>query len=116
MILNDLGEVALDRWLATPQFFPHVSLLEHVIMPDHMHAVIKFHRVDNYVNSGSGTFSAQRNTLGAVIRSYKGTVTSRLQPSFPTFKWQDRYDDQILLTSYAVDRACAYVKANPKTP
>jgi putative transposase len=40
MILNDLGKMAEDCWLAIPTHFPNVSLDEFVIMPDHIHGII----------------------------------------------------------------------------
>lgn len=112
MVLNSAGRVALDRWLATPEFFPHVELIEQVIMRDHVHFVIQFNRIAKK-NTGNGSFAPQRNTLGSTVRSYKSAVTSRLKNDFPTFKWQDGYDDKILFTPASVHRACEYVRNNP---
>ena len=113
MILNSLGEIAEERLLATPDFFPNVVIHSHVIMPDHVHAVISMHRVTDKHSSGTGKFKKQSGTLGSVIRSYKSAVTSRAKNITSSFKWQDRYDDQILLNQTAIDNACRYVLENP---
>ena len=114
VMLNELGRIALERWLATPQYFLHVELFEHVIMPDHVHFVLKFNRIETKENSGTGVFTAQKGTLGSVIRSYKAAVTSRAREIDPSFKWQDRYHDEILFSETALINACKYVRENPK--
>jgi putative transposase len=40
MQLNQAGESARKCWLAIPDHFPHVTLEEFVIMPDHVHGVL----------------------------------------------------------------------------
>ncbi len=40
MVLNELGQVARECWLAIPDHFPHSRLDEFVIMPNHVHGII----------------------------------------------------------------------------
>jgi putative transposase len=41
MILNDAGKIAFAEWMKTPEIRPNVELGEFVIMPNHMHGIIR---------------------------------------------------------------------------
>ncbi len=41
MILNDLGKIANECWLAIPTHFPNAVLHEYVVMPNHIHGIIE---------------------------------------------------------------------------
>ncbi len=49
MILNDFGEIVLKCWKDIPNHFPHVSLNEYVIMPNHIHGIIVIQETDPVV-------------------------------------------------------------------
>jgi REP element-mobilizing transposase RayT len=40
MILNEMGQIAYNEWLKTPEIRPNVSLDVFVVMPNHMHGII----------------------------------------------------------------------------
>jgi len=41
MVLNECGRIANECWKAIPDHFPHVELDEYIIMPNHVHGIIK---------------------------------------------------------------------------
>ena len=41
MQLNEYGEIAQQYWFDIPQHFPHAKLDEFIVMPNHIHEVIK---------------------------------------------------------------------------
>jgi len=41
MILNEYGQIAHSEWLNTPDIRPNIELGEFVIMPNHMHGIIR---------------------------------------------------------------------------
>jgi putative transposase len=47
MQLNAAGEIARQCWMAIPSHFPHVVLEEFVIMPDHVHGLIRIVKFRN---------------------------------------------------------------------
>ncbi len=50
MILNAFGQIAYNEWLKTSELRPNVELGEFVIMPNHIHGIIRFlGRGDNWV-------------------------------------------------------------------
>lgn len=50
--LSDIGLIANKFWLEIPNHFPFVILDEYVIMPDHIHGIIKIN--NNPANVGTG--------------------------------------------------------------
>ena len=41
VVLSDFGRQVLECIAAIPRFNPGISLLEHVLMPDHLHMVLR---------------------------------------------------------------------------
>ena len=39
---NALGNLVRDSWIAIPAHFPHVTLSEFIVMPNHLHGVLAF--------------------------------------------------------------------------
>ncbi len=56
-IANTMGQIALQRWLEMPYHYPFVQLGQFVIMPNHIHGIVKIEhetdkKRDNLFNSG----------------------------------------------------------------
>ena len=47
MILSDIGEIADKYWLEIPEHFPFVKLDAHVVMPNHVHGIVKIDKPDD---------------------------------------------------------------------
>jgi hypothetical protein len=56
MILNAYGIIAFNEWLKTPELRPNVELGEFIIMPNHMHGIIRL--------SGRGELHSPNNCRG----------------------------------------------------
>ena len=41
MILSPMGKIAYDYWLKIPEHFPHVASDEFIVMPNHVHGILK---------------------------------------------------------------------------
>jgi putative transposase len=56
MRLNRIGGYVREEWLRTEKLRPNVELLEFIIMPNHIHAIIKIKEwARNYRGSSSGS-------------------------------------------------------------
>ena len=80
VILNDFGEIAYKAWNSTPAIRPNISLGAFVIMPDHIHGIIcinSYKENDNEI--WLGKFISPTQSLGAIVRGYKGTVTRQIK-------------------------------------
>ena len=128
--LSAVGELALQCWRQLPAQFGHVALDAHVVMPDHIHAILALGTVSareihppsarNSSGEAVGTptmssISPLPGSLPVVIRSYKGGVTRRARNELQLgFAWQPRYYDHIIRDGAELDRIRAYIADNPR--
>ena len=78
MILNEFGKIAHDEWAATPNIRENITLGEFQIMPNHLHGIIQI----NYSKGNPediGKFKSPTQTIGAIIRGFKGAATKRIK-------------------------------------
>ncbi len=78
MNLNPFGEIAKEEWIKSMEIRGNITLGEFRIMPNHMHGIIQI----NYSkgeNNHTGKFRSPSQTIGAIIRGYKGVTTKRIK-------------------------------------
>uniref|UniRef100_UPI00356A4D3C transposase n=1 Tax=Ancylomarina sp. TaxID=1970196 RepID=UPI00356A4D3C len=79
MHLNDFGKIAAEEWLKTPEIRKNISLGNFIIMPNHMHGIISINtKVSIETKKNAGKFHSPTQTIGAIIRGYKGATTKRI--------------------------------------
>ncbi|MGH1335985.1 MAG: transposase [Aureispira sp.] len=134
MQLNTLGKLVQQEWEATPNIRPNVELGPYVIMPNHLHAIV--HITHQLYDSPQplGSFQSPSQTLGAIVRGYKGSVMRQLyhlletQPEWnttlfhqyqvaqlqaqPTI-WHTNYHDHIIRSEKAYQSIQNYIEQNP---
>jgi len=44
MVLNEYGQIAFSEWMKTPEIRPNVELDEFIVMPNHIHVIIRITR------------------------------------------------------------------------
>lgn len=134
MKLNDLGNIANDEWIKTPIIRPNVILDDFVIMPNHIHMIFEINRrtgvlhtpVDESLDAGSvqtmgriqyaptAEFKSPSQTVGAIIRGYKSTVTKQINKIIPIPVWQRNYYEHIIRDDNDLNRIREYIQNNPK--
>ncbi len=78
MILNKYGEIAQEEWEKTLKIRKNINLGQFIIMPDHFHSIIHIeYKIENNKDT-SGKFKSPSQTIGAIIRGYKGATTKRI--------------------------------------
>ena len=81
MILNIFGKIAKEEWEKTAEIRKNCSLGEFIIMPNHFHAIISIdYQIRN--NNKIGEFKSPSQTIGAIIRGFKGASTKRIKEFF----------------------------------
>jgi putative transposase len=119
MHLNELGAVAEEEWRKTAQMRPGIELDEFVVMPNHIHAII---RIKDW---GAGK-------LGEIIAGYKAAVSSRIlkegsrrgppqaaltgalrAPSKVSI-WHRGYYERIIRNERELQRIREYIRRNPE--
>lgn len=117
MILNNVGELAEEVWLALPTHFPNVELGEWVIMPNHIHGIISINVEATHASPLPRISKGPApGSIGAIIGSYKSAVTRRVhQISKNTNNnlWQRNYHEHIIRNERDCQAIYDYIIANP---
>ena len=99
--LTAIGRVVDEELRKLNSVYPNVHLDDYIIMPDHMHLLLRF---DDFA-CGRTQFAP---TLSRVIKQYKGIVTKRLGFSM----WQKGFYDRVLRNETEFQRAWEYIEYN----
>jgi REP element-mobilizing transposase RayT len=128
IILSDWGEIAEQCWNEIPIHFPWVSLDKYMVMPNHVHGILRIN--DNFleINGGRGVqlnaptakidyfskISPSKYTLGVVIRTYKAAVTTLCnRNSLLGFSCQRNYYDRVSRNENELRVMRNYIINNP---
>ncbi len=134
MRLNEIGGTVKKCWLAIQAHFPHVTLDQFVVMPNHIHGIIFItnptpvgannHSPDsnsttpNTKKQGEKYFaptqSGTSKTIGSIVRGFKIGVTkwARQNTSINDI-WQRNYYDHIIRDETDLHRIHEYIQTNP---
>ncbi|MCE2961649.1 MAG: transposase [Chitinophagales bacterium] len=128
MILNEFGIVAHNEWAKTPEIRPNVELGEFIIMPNHMHGIIRLlgrgelhspemtNQLHSFDNLGvcKTPLRSPSQTIGAIVRGYKSTVTKQLGLlGFDDKLWQRNYHEHIIRNEQSYQTISEYIINNP---
>jgi REP element-mobilizing transposase RayT len=110
--LSAIGLIAHQYWMEIPQHFSFVELDAFIIMPNHIHGILYFNKPDK-IDWECNQFKSQANTLGSIIKQYKGSVQRYANTHQIKFKWKPRYHDRIVRSKKDLERIRAYIFENP---
>ncbi len=130
MVLNEYGTIAHNEWIKTTQLSPNVELGEFIVMPNHIHVIIKLNTpVENdsadvntgecnstIVNTGecNSPLRGPSQTIGAIIRGYKSSVTKQLNLlNVGCVVWQRNYHERIIRDERSHQNISKYIINNP---
>ena len=139
--LSEIGKTVSECWSSIPNHFDFISLDEFTIMPNHLHGIIKiekplgcFYRTGNPIDLETGhTLALQshdtnalelprhprfrnqgKNTISAMVGSFKSAVTNWCNKNNFSFAWQSRFHDRIIRDKEEFYRIKTYIVNNPK--
>jgi len=107
--LSPLGRLLADKWREIAANWPGVEVADFVVMPDHLHGILKITR-------------RQAHPLGQIVGSFKARSTSagRELAIVPasllagSSLWSEGLVDSILWSDERFSRARAYIADNPR--
>lgn len=115
--LNEFGQLVCSEWQRTPVVRPNVELDEHVIMPNHLHGIVKIMQpgrgVLPYAHCGPGSPS---QSLGAIVRGFKAATTKYINEIRQTpgaRVWQRNYYEHVIRNEKELERIREYIANNP---
>lgn len=134
MHLSDAGRIARDIMLMIPQQFENTILDEWVVMPNHVHLILIINgsnRSKNLINGGdminhvptgnanksvipNNPMELPQDTIGKMMRWYKGRVSFDCGKLEGSFTWQSRFHDHIIRDRRALENIRQYIRDNPR--
>jgi putative transposase len=115
MVLSEAGRIAERALLQTPDVRPNILLDAFVVMPNHVHVIFVITYRDAAAPQGAATFGSPARTVGAIVRGYKGAVTSQINKLYGSERliWQRNYYEHIVRNDADLNRIRRYIEANP---
>ena len=141
MKLNEFGAIARDEWERSFQIRPEFKMDEYVIMPDHMHAIIRIGNLHTITrgdapvvlknqgdarvvlkNQGDARVAPtnfpvgpQPRSIGAMIAGFKSGAIKRINELRKTpgeWVWQRNYYEHIIRNEQSLFRIRQYIRNN----
>lgn len=97
MYPTKLGELIQEEWRRVGEIRKNIKLHEYVVMPNHFHAIVEICYSLNKDIAPTKLLSA--HSLGAIVNSFKGSVTRKyniLNNGNKTQIWHVRFHDRII--------------------
>lgn len=137
--VNDAGRMVAEMWEGLPERFPHVTMNEFMVMPNHFHGIIiinndvgallaapdlksdrqgmgtksNFGGPKNHINKGAASSAP---TLGSVLRVFKSISAigvNRLLHRQERPLWQRNYYERIIRDVIELATIRDYIRLNP---
>lgn len=102
MELTPYGNIAEQDLLALPDRFAGITVLQYVVMPDHLHILLQLHAAD-------AAGSRPRPTVPTIIGQYKAGVSRKCKCAL----WQASYYDHVVRSEQELLEIQRYIENNP---
>ena len=118
MLVNDAGRIVEREWQRTPVIRPAIDLDVFVIMPNHLHGILvltsDLPRAPT-VRAAPTRLVSPSNTVGAIIRGFKGTTTRQIREAMQLNHpvWQRGYYEHVIRNDTALQHLREYIVTNP---
>jgi putative transposase len=114
--LSAAGQIARACWVAIPHYHPDIQLDAFVVMPDHLHGIVRL--VDRQVAPHQRRCfgDAVPGSLATILGTYKAEVTKRINAQRHTpgrRVWQRNYYEHIVRNGADLERIRRYISTNP---
>ena len=106
--LSYAGMVTEQAILGIAAHYPHVSVEKYVIMPNHIHMILRIDR--GRTRCAPTKDDAERNMVARVVKHMKAYVTKTIGYSI----WQKSYHDHIIRNEADYLRIWNYIDTNPE--
>ena len=127
MVLNEYGKIVQSVWNGLPQHYGNICLHEFIIMPNHVHGIIRICNVgvgfkptptdDQTAIVGTGLKPVPtHHGLSEFIRAFKTFSAKRINEIRNTRGkklWQSNYFEHIIKTDHAYEYIAHYITNNP---
>jgi REP element-mobilizing transposase RayT len=116
MVLRSNGKIAVGCLNELPMHYPTAELDEFVVMPNHIHGIIRI--TDEPVRARHASpEQKRRNNLGDLVGSFKSAVTNRVNKIRNTpgvTIWQRGYFEHVIRDDRSLHKIRDYIATNPQ--
>lgn len=119
MFLNNYGRIVDSEWIQSAIIRPSIRLGEHVVMPDHFHALVQILPCGDRQLSVPTELSVPTRpprSISSLVAGFKATSTRKINEirGFSGEKvWQSDYHDRIVRDEGELNRIAKYIAENP---
>lgn len=127
MVFNRYGQIADACTRAIGDHFPHADVDEHVVMPDHLHAIIlllteprpgvRARHALHEQGAKLGRFGRPLpGSLPTIVGSLKSAITRRVNQARGTpgaRLWKPNYNEHVIRDDESLDSIRQYIQNNP---
>ena len=107
--ISETGAMVQHEWLALPERFKGIELIEYIVMPDHVHGIV-----------GLGV-SQPSVPLGTIVGAFKSRTTVEYLRHAQDYDgsaakgnlWQRGYYDHVIRNDHSLRMIREYVRTNP---
>lgn len=109
--LSEIGRIVQSEWLRSQEIRKEIELDAFVIMPNHLHAIVKIRESTGRVHAKG----LERHSLPSLIAGFKSSVTkvARTRGLVEKSFWQRGYYEHIIRGGEELLRIREYILANP---
>lgn len=109
------GSTVQAEWNALPRRFPGLELDQFVVMPNHVHGIVRISDRVEYHNQSTRANPQIRPTISVIVKTLKGATSYRIRTSAVAadFGWQKSYYDSIVRNEETLNAIRDYIVNNP---
>lgn len=117
--INDFGYIVYQCWNQLADHYSNIELDEFIVMPDHIHGIIKVSSIENII-SGEGLRPSpekkKNHNILEIVRAFKSFSSRRINQSRNTSGlpvWQRSFHDYYIFSEKQLNQARKYIRNNP---
>ena len=100
--LSLYGKIAEEAINAIPEYYPHIELLQYVVMPNHIHMIL-------FIPYDDGRMISSPTSILTVVGQMKRYVSKKMGVSI----WQRSFHDHIIRDKKDFEKISQYIYENP---
>jgi REP element-mobilizing transposase RayT len=120
MILNAVGQMVDHAWKSLARRFPVLELVEHIVMPNHMHALFRIVGAP-LVGARERAGPRPAPTVGDIVGAFKSVTADQYArgvhdldwAQYDGRSWQRNFYEHIVRNGEGLDRIREYIRTNP---